>query len=340
MGVSPRYKTSDVAGVGGRCLPADPAQLATAFDKVASPQIIQEIFADFHYAWREMLYIIAGAFGVTLILVFMMRCWVAPLVYIVLISAWAGLGVLTYFLFAAWKRLQDQWDDHPADRYDSDKRNLMFFKVTMIISLIIFLIVTLVLIAMRERIRLAVNVLEEASAALAFMPQVFLSPVLTYVWLFIFFAYWLAVFMYLSTSSTPYMIEGSDFVHYRYTGYYDQMWWYHLFGLFWTSEFILACEELVIAGCVATWYFTRDKSKMSHSLSKSIGRTIMYHLGSAALGSLIIAVIQVGRQHAWFGKPGVFLTGFGGPPDAPGGASVCDQEAREAEWRQLGRLPA
>jgi hypothetical protein len=61
-------------------------------------------------------------------------------------------------------------------------------------------------------------------------------------------------------------------------------------------QFILACDEIVLAGCIATWYFARDKTKLSHSLSRSIGRTITYHLGSAALGSLLIAIIQ-----AWGG---------------------------------------
>ena len=35
------------------------------------------------------------------------------------------------------------------------------------------------------------------------------------------------------------------------------LWWYHLIGLIWTSEFIIACEQLVICGAVAKWYFNR-----------------------------------------------------------------------------------
>ena len=34
-------------------------------------------------------------------------------------------------------------------------------------------------------------------------------------------------------------------------------WWYHFVGLIWTSEFILACQQMVISGSVALWYFTR-----------------------------------------------------------------------------------
>lgn len=34
-------------------------------------------------------------------------------------------------------------------------------------------------------------------------------------------------------------------------------WWYHLVGLVWTAEFILAAQQMLVAGAVATWYFTR-----------------------------------------------------------------------------------
>jgi hypothetical protein len=164
----------------------------------------------------------------------------------------------------------------------------------MSVAIVAWVIITLILIAMRERIRIAVNIMEEASVALGSMPQIFLTPILTYFWLMVLFVYWVLVYVYLATSGQPYLVTSIMRVRYQNSGYYDEMWWYHLFGLFWTSQFVLACEEVVIAGCVAAWYFTRDKSKMSHSLSKSIGRTIVYHLGSAALGSLIIAIIQVG----------------------------------------------
>lgn len=35
------------------------------------------------------------------------------------------------------------------------------------------------------------------------------------------------------------------------------MRWYHLFALLWVSQFVLACQDVTIAGAVAQWYFTR-----------------------------------------------------------------------------------
>lgn len=33
--------------------------------------------------------------------------------------------------------------------------------------------------------------------------------------------------------------------------------WYNLMALFWTVQFFIGCQHMVIAGAVATWYFTR-----------------------------------------------------------------------------------
>lgn len=44
------------------------------------------------------------------------------------------------------------------------------------------------------------------------------------------------------------------------------MWWVYLIGLVWTSEFILACQQMVIAGAVARWYFHRSVSTLAIDL--------------------------------------------------------------------------
>lgn len=46
-------------------------------------------------------------------------------------------------------------------------------------------------------------------------------------------------------------------VEFRITGPLKYMWWYHVVGLVWISEFILACQQMTVAGAVVTYYFTR-----------------------------------------------------------------------------------
>lgn len=33
--------------------------------------------------------------------------------------------------------------------------------------------------------------------------------------------------------------------------------WYNILALLWCTQFVIACQHIVIAGAVATWYFTR-----------------------------------------------------------------------------------
>jgi len=72
---------------------------------------------------------------------------------------------------------------------------------------------------------------------------------------------------------------------------------YLLFSWFWTSEFIIAMGQLVVALAVSTWYFTRDRdSKIGNTnVIWSIKTTFRYHAGSAAFGALIIAIIKTIR---------------------------------------------
>ena len=62
------------------------------------------------------------------------------------------------------------------------------------------------------------------------------------------------------------------------------------------AGFISAITHCAIAGAVATWYWTRDKSSLPKlQVFRSLGRVSYYHLGSLALGSLIISLLKLIR---------------------------------------------
>ena len=57
--------------------------------------------------------------------------------------------------------------------------------------------------------------------------------------------------------------------------------------------FVTAFEEMVMAGAFASWYWTMDKKNLPAApLTSSLWRTVRYHLGTLAFGSLIIAIIR------------------------------------------------
>ena len=74
---------------------------------------------------------------------------------------------------------------------------------------------------------------------------------------------------------------------------------YNLFTFLWTNQFFQGIETMTIAGAIACWYWTLDKSDRKnlakHPISSSLYRAVRYHLGTICFGSLIIAIVQLVR---------------------------------------------
>jgi len=86
----------------------------------------------------------------------------------------------------------------------------------------------------------------------------------------------------------------------KYTGSRDFSWMQlgNVFGLFWGLSFVSAFGELVLAHVFAEWYWTRNKSLTSSLtyIRDSLFKTTVFHLGTAAFGSLIIAIFSFIRM--------------------------------------------
>lgn len=58
-------------------------------------------------------------------------------------------------------------------------------------------------------------------------------------------------------TGTPVKNNSTDVVEYEMQGPLQYFVWYHVVGLIWITEFILAFQQMTIAGAVVTYYFTR-----------------------------------------------------------------------------------
>ncbi|XP_076461514.1 choline transporter-like protein 2 [Babylonia areolata] len=70
-----------------------------------------------------------------------------------------------------------------------------------------------------------------------------------------------------------------------------------LFMLFWTTNFVEALDQIVVAGAFSIHFWTMDKKSRSFQMVifQSFYRTVRYHLGSLAFGSLVVAIVQMIR---------------------------------------------
>jgi choline transporter-like protein 2/4/5 len=72
---------------------------------------------------------------------------------------------------------------------------------------------------------------------------------------------------------------------------------YTTFEFLWVMFFITAFAEMVLAGVFAVWYWTMNKDNVpSGSFWDSFNRTVKFHLGTLAFGSLIITIIRIIRM--------------------------------------------
>lgn len=167
---------------------------------------------------------------------------------------------------------------------------------------------------------------EEAGNCMYSIPQIFGPPILAFIALAIFIAFWVSVVVCLSTATVPgfkpllniaqlksgpisdsqVSSSGSGLnikssfdakksfklVEYQERHYLKYMLYFYIFALIWTSEFIFAASQLCLAGAVAAWYF---KKPTDSPVCDSMSKLVKYHLGSVAKGSFLITIFKIPR---------------------------------------------
>lgn len=167
---------------------------------------------------------------------------------------------------------------------------------------------------------------EEAGNCMYSIPQIFGPPMIAFIVLVVFIAFWVSVVVCLSTATIPgfkpLLSNGAQIkeipvaesqmsgglggnirnsftekktfklVEYQETHYIKYMLYFYFVALIWTSEFIFAASQLCLAGAVAAWYFRKPTSS---PVCDSMGKLIKYHLGSVAKGSFLITIFKIPR---------------------------------------------
>lgn len=75
------------------------------------------------------------------------------------------------------------------------------------------------------------------------------------------------------------------------------MIWFHLAGSIWAFQFVLGFLTITVSGAVATYYWRLNKDERVGILPvlQSMYRVIRYHLGSVAIGALLVTIVEMIR---------------------------------------------
>ncbi|KAI1887792.1 hypothetical protein AGOR_G00194010 [Albula goreensis] len=174
--------------------------------------------------------------------------------------------------------------------------NVQALLVYAIAATVFTVILLLLMFFMRKRVALTIALFHVAGKVFIHLPLLVLQPFWTFLALMLFWVYWIMVLLFLGTAGSPVQNPETGLVEFRMLGPLQYMTWYHAVGLIWISEFLLACQQMTVAGAVVTYYFTRDKSKLPLTpILSSVLRLMRYHLGTVAKGSFIITLVEIPR---------------------------------------------
>ncbi|XP_070692699.1 choline transporter-like protein 1 [Pempheris klunzingeri] len=158
------------------------------------------------------------------------------------------------------------------------------------------IILLLLMLFMRKRVALTIALFHVAGKVFIHLPLLTLQPFVTFLALLLFWIYWILVLLFLGTTGNAVQNEETGLTEFRLTGPLQYLTWYHAVGLVWITEFILACQQMTVAGAVVTYYFTRDKNRLPVTpILSSVLRLVRYHLGTVAKGAFIITLVKIPR---------------------------------------------
>ncbi|KAJ8015547.1 hypothetical protein DPEC_G00027260 [Dallia pectoralis] len=180
-----------------------------------------------------------------------------------------------------------------SGRTRDNAQGLLVYAIAATVFTVILL---LLMLFMRKRVSLTIALFHVAGKVFIHLPLLTLQPFCTFLALLLFWLYWSLVLLFLGTTGNPVQNDETGLTEFRLTGPLQYMTWYHAVGLIWISEFILACQQMTVAGAVVTYYFTRDKTKLPLTpILSSVLRLMRYHLGTVAKGSFIITLVKIPR---------------------------------------------
>ncbi|XP_038856005.1 choline transporter-like protein 1 isoform X1 [Salvelinus namaycush] len=287
-----------------RCTPVDIscyAQFAEAFVTfVSDNSMLHRVIAGVMASKEIIMGLCVLALVLSIILMVVIRYISVVLVWIltalVVLGSIGGTGVLWWLYVDHRTNLTDQTGTSPTPQQQVATDNVQALLVYAIFATVFTVILLLLLFFMRKRVALTITLFHVAGKVFTHLPLLALQPFWTFLSLMLFWVSWLGVLLFLGTAGSPVQSEEAGLVEYRISGPLQYMVWYHAVGLIWISQFILACQQMTVAGAVVTYYFTRNKSELPMTpIVSSMLCLTRYHLGTVAKGSFIITLVEIPR---------------------------------------------
>lgn len=280
--------------------------------------VLKRYVADVGKAWPVLL--VCGGFlplFLSIIWLLMIRHFISgmPWITVIVFNVLMVSVTMFYYLKAGWignDAISPIIGEHDP-YYHVSARELNHLHAAAVFMTILMIVSFLSSIAIVRRILMATSVLKVAAKVIGEVQALIIFPVIPYAMLAIFFMFWLSASLHLFSSGSVVQNDcGANCCAYdlkakrlscnsccgysvHYTSHIAAAILFHLFGGYWATQFFVACSSTVIAGSVASYYWTRGETSPEIPflpVFSSMKRLVRYGLGSVALGSLIVSFVE------------------------------------------------
>jgi len=184
----------------------------------------------------------------------------------------------------------------------SQDSNRTAFKTLYYVLLIFDIVLVILILFLIDRIKLSIGIIKVVSRVFGEVPMLFLFPILLYSMLLLWWAYIIfgGTVLFGAGKFVPKNLTSTDPGHidFEYDPTIKTFSYIHLVGFLWGTAFITALGEMTVAGVFASFYFAKEprRERMASSpIFESLIRSLRYHAGSLAFGSLIVTICQLLR---------------------------------------------
>uniref|UniRef100_A0A672KPJ5 Choline transporter-like protein n=1 Tax=Sinocyclocheilus grahami TaxID=75366 RepID=A0A672KPJ5_SINGR len=260
-----------------------------------------KIFEDYASSWFWILIGLVISMLVSLIFILLLRFTAGVLFWMVIFGVIAAVGYGIWHCYWEYSSLKGKPDSDITISdigFQTDFRVYLQLRQTWLIFMIslavIEAIIILVLIFLRNRVRIAIALLKEGSKAIGCIMSTLFYPIITFLLLALCIAYW-AVTAYFKKkcicSQCTFAFYGGESLYHRYIFVLQLC---NLLVFLWLVNFTIALGQCTLAGAFASYYWALRKPAdiPPCPLASSFGRALRYHTGSLAFGALILSIVQ------------------------------------------------
>ncbi|TDG45455.1 hypothetical protein AWZ03_008078 [Drosophila navojoa] len=325
LGPCPSLPILESSPVLHRCVPKQSSKEVKEMYKMLNNwDVAQQFLGDIYSTWHIIASVCAVSLLISIALVTMMH-WLSRIVswLICVLVIVASVG-LTAALWYAYYGIRNKSSTTQYSQLEEFLRNQQAVFTLAVLATITMVVLLVIIYFLKNKLSGLAALFEEAGVCMMNLPGLLIAPLLAFLVLIAFLAFWVVVVICLVTATTPDQSPIAPFhsnavhpslpanaaamllnqtapstdertvtrIEYADATVLRSMFWIYVVGLIWTVEFIFACQQFALAAAVAFWYFSKPTTTPT---IYAIGKLIKYHLGTVAKGSFVITIFKIPR---------------------------------------------